>query len=89
MSQHLRFVPERSFCIRRCGDAIAHGDRITSRRARRHCIGRVSCFLAFLDAIGAGAGGANILSGTARVTFWGALAMALNAGIGKVFGMVV
>jgi vacuolar iron transporter family protein len=31
----------------------------------------------------------NILSGTARVTFWGALAMALTAGIGKVFGTVV
>jgi VIT1/CCC1 family predicted Fe2+/Mn2+ transporter len=46
-------------------------------------------FLAFLGAIGARAGGANILRGTARVTFWGALAMALTAGIGKVFGTVV
>jgi vacuolar iron transporter family protein len=46
-------------------------------------------FLAFLGAIGARAGGANILRGTARVAFWGALAMALTAGIGKVFGTVV
>ena len=46
-------------------------------------------FLALLGAIGAKAGGANILRATARVTFWGAMAMALTAGIGKVFGTVV
>jgi len=46
-------------------------------------------FLALLGAIGARAGGANVLRATARVTFWGALAMALTAGIGKVFGTVV
>jgi vacuolar iron transporter family protein len=46
-------------------------------------------FLAFLGAIGARAGGANVLRGTARVTFWGALAMALTAGIGRLFGTVV
>jgi VIT1/CCC1 family predicted Fe2+/Mn2+ transporter len=46
-------------------------------------------FLAVLGAIGARAGGANVLRATARVTFWGALAMALTAGIGKVFGTVI
>jgi VIT1/CCC1 family predicted Fe2+/Mn2+ transporter len=46
-------------------------------------------FLALLGAIGAKAGGANVLRATARVTFWGALAMALTAGIGAVFGTVV
>jgi VIT1/CCC1 family predicted Fe2+/Mn2+ transporter len=46
-------------------------------------------FLAVLGAIGAKAGGANILRATVRVTFWGALAMAITAGIGKVFGTVV
>ena len=46
-------------------------------------------FLALLGAIGAKTGGANILRATVRVTFWGALAMALAAGIGKVFGTVV
>ena len=46
-------------------------------------------FLALLGAIGARAGGANVLRATIRVTFWGALAMALTAGIGKVFGTVV
>jgi vacuolar iron transporter family protein len=43
-------------------------------------------FLAFLGAIGASMGGANVRRGAARVTFWGALAMALTAGIGKLFG---
>ena len=46
-------------------------------------------FLALLGAIGGRAGGANVLRATARVTFWGALAMALTAGIGKLFGTVV
>src|SRR5690242_2374014 len=46
-------------------------------------------FLALLGAIGAKAGGANVLRATARVTFWGALAMALTAGIGKIFGTVI
>ena len=46
-------------------------------------------FLALLGAIGGKAGGANILRATVRVTFWGALAMALTAGIGKIFGTVV
>jgi VIT1/CCC1 family predicted Fe2+/Mn2+ transporter len=46
-------------------------------------------FLALLGSIGAKAGGSNILRATIRVTFWGALAMALTAGIGKLFGTVV
>jgi len=43
-------------------------------------------FLAVLGAIGAKVGGANVLRATVRVTFWGALAMALTAGIGAVVG---
>lgn len=46
-------------------------------------------FLALLGAVGAKAGGANILRATVRVTFWGAFAMALTAAIGRVFGTVV
>ena len=46
-------------------------------------------FLTLLGAIGARAGGANILRATIRVTFWGALAMGLTAGIGKLFGTVI
>jgi len=46
-------------------------------------------FLALLGAIGARAGGADVWRATVRVTFWGALAMALTAGIGRLFGTVV
>ncbi|MGC1642553.1 MAG: VIT family protein, partial [Pseudolabrys sp.] len=35
------------------------------------------------------AGGADVLRATGRVIFWGALAMALTTGIGKVFGTIV
>jgi VIT1/CCC1 family predicted Fe2+/Mn2+ transporter len=43
-------------------------------------------FLALLGVIGAKAGGAGIVAPTVRVTFWGALAMAVTAGIGALFG---
>lgn len=46
-------------------------------------------FLALLGAVGARAGGAGIWRATARVTFWGAFAMALTAAVGKLFGAVV
>ena len=46
-------------------------------------------FLALLGALAAHTGGARILIGTVRVTFWGALAMAITAGIGALFGTVV
>src|SRR5476649_524900 len=46
-------------------------------------------FLALLGALAAGAGGANVTVGAIRVTFWGALAMGLTAGVGALFGTVV
>src|SRR3546814_16993307 len=46
-------------------------------------------FLALLGGIGARAGGARLGRATLRVTFWGALAMVLTAGIGALFGTVV
>lgn len=46
-------------------------------------------FLALLGAVGAKAGGAGAAKAMIRVTFWGALAMALTAGIGAIFGTVV
>ena len=46
-------------------------------------------FLALLGAVGARAGGADVVRATARVTFWGALAMALTAGIGAIVGKAV
>ena len=45
-------------------------------------------FLAFLGALAARAGGASIFVGAVRVTFWGALAMALTAAVGRVFGVI-
>lgn len=43
-------------------------------------------FLAALGAIGARIGKAHMVKGFVRVTFWGAAAMALTAGIGAMFG---
>ncbi|MEQ1521687.1 MAG: VIT family protein [Aestuariivirga sp.] len=46
-------------------------------------------FLALLGAVGARAGGAGVIKATLRVTFWGAMAMALTAGIGALVGTAV
>ncbi|MBB4612768.1 VIT1/CCC1 transporter family protein [Novosphingobium taihuense] len=46
-------------------------------------------FLALLGAIGAQAGGSAMLRPVLRVVFWGALAMAMTAGIGRLFGTTV
>ena len=46
-------------------------------------------FLGVLGAIGARLGGAPILKPALRVTFWGALAMAVTAGIGALVGRAV
>jgi VIT1/CCC1 family predicted Fe2+/Mn2+ transporter len=44
-------------------------------------------FLAFLGILAARLGGASIMTSAARVTFWGALAMVLTAGVGVLFGV--
>jgi len=46
-------------------------------------------FLALLGVVAARAGGASVLASAWRVTFWGALAMAITAGVGALFGAVV
>lgn len=46
-------------------------------------------FLGILGAIGERIGGSDLLKGTLRVMFWGALALALTAGIGAIVGKVV
>ena len=46
-------------------------------------------FLALLGALAARVGGASVTVSAIRVTFWGALAMAITAGIGALFGTVV
>jgi VIT1/CCC1 family predicted Fe2+/Mn2+ transporter len=43
-------------------------------------------FLAILGGLAARVGGAKVIVGALRVTFWGALAMALTAGVGSLFG---
>jgi VIT1/CCC1 family predicted Fe2+/Mn2+ transporter len=45
-------------------------------------------FLAILGAVAARTGGAPVIVGAVRVTFWGTLAMALTAGVGRLFGVV-
>lgn len=44
-------------------------------------------FLALLGALAGRVGGASVLTAAVRVTFWGALAMALTAGVGALFGV--
>jgi VIT1/CCC1 family predicted Fe2+/Mn2+ transporter len=46
-------------------------------------------FLAILGGLAAHVGGADVKVGAIRVFFWGALAMALTAGVGAMFGTVV
>lgn len=56
----------------------------------KHLIAVVSLsslvFLASLGGVSARVGGAKVLPAVVRVTFWGALAMALTAGVGMLFG---
>jgi len=44
-------------------------------------------FLALLGSLAGRAGGASVLTAAIRVTFWGAFAMALTAGVGALFGV--
>jgi VIT1/CCC1 family predicted Fe2+/Mn2+ transporter len=46
-------------------------------------------FLALLGGLAARAGGAPLVAGAIRVTFWGALAMAITAGVGALIGGAV
>ena len=45
-------------------------------------------FLAVLGAIAARVGRARVLTGTLRITFWGAIAMGLTAAVGRLFGVI-
>ena len=44
-------------------------------------------FLALLGSLAASAGGSSVIASVLRVTFWGALAMGLTAGVGYLFGV--
>jgi len=51
--------------------------------------GTTLVFLALLGVLAAQVGGAPVVQGAIRVTFWGALAMAITAGVGALFGTIV
>jgi vacuolar iron transporter family protein len=46
-------------------------------------------FLAILGGLAARVGGAGVFAGVIRVTFWGALAMGITAGVGELFGRLM
>ena len=50
--------------------------------------GTALVFLALLGALAAHTGGAGVMMGALRVTFWGALAMGVTAAVGALFGTV-
>jgi VIT1/CCC1 family predicted Fe2+/Mn2+ transporter len=63
--------------------AIASGSRLILLVS-----GTALLFLTLLGGLAARAGGAGVMAGAVRVTFWGALAMAVTAGVGALFGSV-
>ena len=68
------------------------GDKVTTVASPARVIPLVAgtslVFLALLGGLAARAGGAGVMVGALRVTFWGALAMAVTAGVGSLFGTV-
>ena len=54
-----------------------------------YLVGTSLAFLAILGFLAARTGGARVMAGTLRVTFWGAVAMALTYGAGALFGTIV
>jgi VIT1/CCC1 family predicted Fe2+/Mn2+ transporter len=54
-----------------------------------YVVGTSLAFLAVLGFLAARTGGARVMAGTLRVTFWGAVAMALTYGAGTLFGTIV
>lgn len=54
-----------------------------------YVVGTSLAFLAVLGFLAARTGGARVMAGTLRVTFWGAVAMALTYGAGALFGTIM
>lgn len=65
-----------------CAAVVAPQDRIVPIVAAASIL-----FLAVLGGVGGRAGGSGICKPIARVTFWGALALAATAGVGAIFGV--
>ena len=55
----------------------------------KHTDGHAPSALVWLGALGAKVGGAGLLRPTLRVLVWGGIAMAITAGVGRLFGAVV
>ena len=72
----------------KCRDLGSFGCRLTAPAAR--LVGLVTAsalaLLTVLGAVAARVGGAPTGRGALRVAFWGALAMAASAGVGRLFG---
>ena len=75
--------------LRRWSGRASFGDSHRSDVEFDYRSGTSLVFPALLGALAAGAGGANVTVGAIRVTFWGALAMGVTAGVGAVFGTIV
>ena len=59
-------------------------------KSRAACVAAVSLIvLTILGAVAARTGGANMTIGALRVLIWGSLAMAVTAGLGKLFGALI
>ncbi len=94
ISETLRARPIQAALTSACSFAVgaAMPLLVTATAPTAHLIPLVSgtslVFLALLGGLAARAGGAGVTLGAIRVTFWGALAMAITAGVGLLFGTV-
>jgi VIT1/CCC1 family predicted Fe2+/Mn2+ transporter len=76
-------VSTASLCFgRRCS-----GSRFSNRLGRRRCWPRRWSYVDGCRRVRVCQGGAPVIVAASRVTFWGALAMALTAGVGALFGV--
>ena len=73
------------FCSRWDHASLGH-DRASPARTIPLVAGTSLVFLSLLGGLAARAGGAGVMVGALRVTFWGALAIAVTAGVGSLFG---
>jgi len=94
ISETLRARPIQAALVSACSFAVGAGMPLLVTAVAPQAVliplvsGTSLVFLALLGGLAARAGGAGMTMGAIRVTFWGALAMALTAGVGWLFGTV-
>ena len=92
ISETLSARPMQAACASACGFAVgAAMPLLVTAIAPEACLiplvsGTSLACLALLGGMAARVGGARVTVGAMRVTFWGALAMGLTAGVGALFG---